>query len=64
MASELPDLSALEPEQLTAATQVPYPRRVLGPGVLALLVGLRIYVLIAVPLVAYAFIQALRGPGG
>lgn len=38
----------------------PLPRRVLGPGILALLWVLRIYVLIAVPLVVYAFIKALH----
>lgn len=38
----------------------PLPRRTLGPGLLALLWALRIYVLIAVPLVVYAFVHALR----
>jgi hypothetical protein len=37
----------------------PLPRRKLGPGILALLWILRIYVMIAVPLVIYAFIGAL-----
>jgi hypothetical protein len=35
------------------------PRRKLGRGTLALLIGLRVYVLIAVPLVGYAFVRAL-----
>jgi hypothetical protein len=57
-----PDLvSALEPAQL-AATKRPYPRRVLSRGVLALLLALRVYVLIAIPIVAYAFIHALSTP--
>ena len=36
------------------------PRRELGRGVLALLVLLRVYVLLAIPLVGYAFIRALH----
>ena len=56
------NLGALEPGQLTAATQLPYPRRELKGGVLALLVVLRIYVLLAIPLVAYAFVHALMAP--
>jgi hypothetical protein len=38
----------------------PLPRRTLGPGLLALLWALRIYVVLAVPLVVYAFIRALH----
>ncbi len=38
----------------------PLPRRKLGPGVTALLWLLRIYVVIAVPLVIYAFVNALH----
>ena len=53
------DLEALEPDQFSAATQAPLPRRELGGGVVALLVILRIYVLLAIPLVAYAFVHAL-----
>jgi hypothetical protein len=37
-----------------------FGRRKLSPGILALLWVLRIYVLIAVPLVVYAFIKALH----
>jgi hypothetical protein len=55
-------LDALEPSQLTAATEMPIPRRKLSRGVLALLIALRIYVFVAAPLVAYAFIHALRTP--
>jgi hypothetical protein len=53
------DLAALEPGQFSAATRTPLPRRELNGGVLALLVVLRIYVLLAIPLVAYAFVHAL-----
>ncbi|MDA8251925.1 MAG: hypothetical protein M0Z28_22555 [Rhodospirillales bacterium] len=49
----------LEPTQLTAATERKLPRRRLGHGATALLVLLRIYVLIAVPIVGYAFVRAL-----
>lgn len=39
------------------------PRRTLTPGILVLLWLLRIYVIIAVPLVIYGFFRALhRGP--
>ncbi len=55
-------ISALEPAQLTSATEIPLPRRVLGRGVLALLILLRIYVVLAIPLVGYAFIHALLTP--
>ena len=49
----------LDPGQLQSAVQRPLPRRVLGRGTLALLLLLRAYVLIAVPLVGYAFVHAL-----
>ncbi len=52
-------IEALEPSQLAAAAKRPYPRRVLGRGELALLVALRVYVVIAIPIVAYAFVHAL-----
>ena len=55
-----PDLvGALEPEQLAAATLRPLPRRKLGRGVLALLIVLRVYVFVAIPVVVYAFVHAL-----
>jgi hypothetical protein len=38
----------------------PLPRRTLGPGIIALLWVLRIYVMLAVPLVVYAFVTALQ----
>ncbi len=53
------DLDALEPGQFSAATQEPLPRAELGRGVLALLILLRVYVLLAIPLVVYAFVHAL-----
>lgn len=55
-------INALEPGQLVAATMRPYPRRKLGRGVLALLIALRVYVAIAIPIVAYAFVHALLTP--
>lgn len=51
---------ALEQNGFTNAVQAPLPRRVLGRGALALLILLRVYVVIAIPIVAYAFIHALR----
>jgi hypothetical protein len=38
----------------------PLPRRALGPGILVLLWVLRVYVMVAVPLVVYAFIRAFH----
>jgi len=55
-------ISALEPDQFVAATMRPLPRRKLGRGVLALLILLRVYIVIAIPIVAYAFIHALLAP--
>lgn len=55
-------VSALEPDQLVVATKRPYPRRKLTTGVLALLVVLRVFILIAVPIVVYAFVHALLTP--
>ena len=58
-----PDLaSALEPGQLAAATEQKLPRRKLGRGVLGLLILLRVYVVIAIPIVGYAFVHALLTP--
>ncbi len=55
-------IGSLEPGQLAAAVARPLPRRVLGRGMLALLVLLRIYVVIAVVIVGYAFVHALAAP--
>lgn len=54
-------ISALEPDQLAAATMRPFPRR-LGRGGLALLILLRVYIVIAIPIVVYAFVHALLAP--
>jgi hypothetical protein len=50
------DYGALEPTQLTSAKADPYPRARLGRGLIALL---RVYVLLAIPLVGYAFVHAM-----
>jgi hypothetical protein len=55
-------VGALELDQLAAAKMRPYPRRNLGRGVLTLLILLRVYVVIAIPVVAYAFVHALLAP--
>jgi hypothetical protein len=53
---------ALEPEQLAAARMRPRPRRKLTNGTLALLVALRVFIVIAVPIVICAFVHALLAP--
>jgi hypothetical protein len=55
-------ISALEPDQLAAATMRPLPRRNLSQGALALLILLRVYIVIAIPIVVYAFVHALLVP--
>lgn len=55
-------IGALEPSQVTAATQHKLPRRTLRRGALTLLILLRVYVVIAIPIVCYAFIHALLTP--
>jgi hypothetical protein len=52
-------VSVLEPGQLAAATMRALPRRKLGKGTLGLLVLLRAYVAVAIPIVIYAFVHAL-----
>jgi hypothetical protein len=47
------------PEQMSGSVLPPLPRRKLSRGVLALLILLRIYVIVAIPVVAYAFVRAL-----
>ncbi|HET9019184.1 MAG TPA: hypothetical protein VFN46_06340 [Acetobacteraceae bacterium] len=49
----------VEPAQYAAVRQHRLPRRELGRGVTALLLLLRVYVMIAVPVVGYAFVHAL-----
>lgn len=55
-------LNALEPGQLAAVSERPLPRRTFGRGVLGLLIALRIYVIVAIPIVGYAFVHALLAP--
>ena len=55
-------IDALEPDQRVAATARPYPRRKLSQGVLALLILLRVFVAVAIPIVIYAFVHALVTP--
>jgi hypothetical protein len=50
---------ALEPSQLTEATKIPLPRRRLGRAATIMLIALRVYIFIAVPIVGYAFVHAL-----
>jgi hypothetical protein len=52
-------VDVLEPNQLVAGKSMPYPRRNLQRGTLALLIALRAYVMIAIPIVIYAFVHAL-----
>lgn len=55
-------LAVEEPARHAAATLPPLPRRVLGRGTLALLILLRLYVAVAIPVVGYAFVHALLAP--
>ena len=62
MKEEVADLSVLEPGQLTEAAKKPLRRRNSALTRNLALSGLRVYVLIAVPLVTYAFFHALLAP--
>ncbi len=55
-------IGALEPSQWVSATSQPLPRRQLTRGVLALLIVLRVFIFISVPIVIYAFVHALLTP--
>jgi hypothetical protein len=55
-------IEALEPAQLTAATDIALPRRKLSRGVEGLLIALRVYIVVAVGIVGYAFFHALLTP--
>ena len=55
-------IGALEPSQLTVATEVPLPRRALGRGAFLLMIALRVYIVIAIPIVIYAFFHAIVTP--
>lgn len=57
-------LDGLERGQVCAETARRLPRATLGRATIALLIGLRIYVLLAIPIVAYAFFRALRAGAG
>ena len=59
MADDAALIGALEPSQLSAAVARPLPRRQFGRGVLTLLILLRVYVALAIPIVGYAFVHAL-----
>jgi hypothetical protein len=48
------------PEAFGDARTARLPRRKLGRGTLALLILLRVYVFLAIPVVVYAFIRALH----
>lgn len=52
-------LDALDPDQRSSVAEQKLPRRHLGRGITWLLIGLRVYVLLAVPIVIYAFVHAL-----
>jgi hypothetical protein len=52
-------LEALDPDQRQSALRTPLPRRQLSPGILILLWTLRIYVVLAVGVVVYAFVKSL-----
>jgi hypothetical protein len=53
------EIAALERDQLAVEKQRPLPRAKVTRGVKLMLLALRIYVLIAVPVVIYAFVHAL-----
>lgn len=54
------EIESLEPDQRILRVRQPLPRRKLGPGITVLLWLLRVYVLIAVPIVIYAFVHAMH----
>jgi hypothetical protein len=55
------DTSALDPDQRSSELAKDLPRAKLTRPVLAALWVLRIYVVIAVPLIVYVFLRSLRG---
>ena len=61
---QIPSSSDSTPDSMPAvmAAKQPLPRRKLGRGTTALLVLLRVYVIVAVPIVGYAFFHALGTP--
>jgi hypothetical protein len=57
------EIAALDRDQLVVEKQRPLPRAKVTRGVMLMLLALRIYVLIAVPVVIYAFVHALLAGG-
>lgn len=53
-------LAALEPDQRTSRRNEPLPPRKLGWRTIVVLSFLRVYVVLAIPLVVAAFIRALK----
>jgi len=49
----------LDWDQMTVNTATPLPRRRLPRGVTALLWTLRVYVIVALPMIAYTFVHSL-----
>jgi hypothetical protein len=64
MNSRNADLSSLEPIEVARRASEPFPRRKLGRLTSFLLIAMRIYVLLAVPIAAYAFVKALMSGAG
>ena len=54
------DISALDPDQRTSELAKDLPRATLAPGTVVALWVLRIYVIIAIPLVVYVFLRSLH----
>ncbi|MEO6913546.1 MAG: hypothetical protein ABI182_05940 [Candidatus Baltobacteraceae bacterium] len=54
------DLTALEPAQWVNSLASPLPRRCLNMPTIIVLWRLRAYIVIALPLVVYAFLHATR----
>ena len=62
MKDQIVDISALEPDQLVEAKKKRFGQRKLGRAETVMMTALRVYVLIGVPLVIYAFFRALLTP--
>lgn len=59
MAPETLAAMGLEWEQMSINTSAPLPRKVLNRGTVIVLSILRVYVIVAVPVVVFAFVRAL-----
>jgi hypothetical protein len=55
------DITALDPDQRTSELAKDLPRACLSPGVVVALWLLRVYVIMAIPLVVYVFLRSLHG---